>query len=344
MGTTLSHTSRHAARINPSQFAKQAHELIEEIEEYIQENERNGQIYAMHRLLGSTVDLDAMIGAFSRWLSQITTHYLVAFRFLGGRRICSACSHDSCRVPPRLQLNAIFNKLISHSSAERQVGSFRQSDLYYHFWQLDRQDKDCLLIVHPKPELLVPPFQNFEEEILKELMGPLNRALAYERLYDLARRDALTGLANRRVFEERAITEMATANRQGHPLVLACMDLDHFKVINDRLGHGRGDEVLQTVSQTFSRMVRDSDLLARVGGDEFIMILPNTTLENAGQLMERLCASIRGLDIRVPGFPALGVSVGLALWRPNDSLESWSHQADEALYRAKSAGRSRVCC
>ncbi|MBF0627462.1 MAG: GGDEF domain-containing protein [Magnetococcales bacterium] len=338
MGISISLENRRKMMIDPSLFARQPRALVEEIEEYRKETERLGRIYELHRQLGTTLDLDSMIEAFSRWLVPVMPHNLVAYRRFG-RRLHTACS---CHGPDRQVLQEMAQGLMAHPLNEKRSGELPTVGRFYHLWPLDPEHDDCLLVIHPCPELSTAPFLHLEEEVLDELRGPLERAMAYEDLYDQARRDALTGLVNRRVFEERATMEMANANRHGQPLVLACLDLDHFKAINDRLGHGEGDAVLRTVSQTFARIVRDSDLLARIGGDEFAMILPNTPLDKAGLLMERLCKAVRALDIHAPDSAPLGVSVGLTQWQPHETLPSWWERADAALYRAKANGRSRV--
>ncbi|MBF0614443.1 MAG: GGDEF domain-containing protein [Magnetococcales bacterium] len=338
MGISISLENRRKLMIDPALFAQKPRALIEEIEEYRKETERLGRIYELHRQLGTTLDLDSMIDAFSRWLIPVMPHNLVAYRRFG-RRMHTACS---CHGPDRQLLQELAQELLNQPITDKRSGDLPSVDRYYHLWPLDPHHEDCLLVIHPCPEISTAPFLHLEEEILEELRGPLERALAYEDLYDQARRDALTGLVNRRVFEERAAMEMAHAHRDGRPLALACLDLDHFKAINDRLGHGEGDAVLQTVSRTFARIVRDSDLLARIGGDEFAMILPNTPLDKANLLMERLCNAVRALDIHAPGSAPLGVSVGLALWQPHQSLQLWWESADAALYRAKAAGRSQV--
>ncbi|MEO5346928.1 MAG: GGDEF domain-containing protein [Magnetococcus sp. YQC-9] len=340
MGISISLENRRKTMINPALFARQPRALIEEIEEYRKETERLGRIYELHRQLGMTLDMDSMIEAFSRWLVPVMPHNLVAYRRLD-RRIHLTCSSHG---PERLQLQEIAQELMGQPLKEKQSGCLPTVERFYHLWPLDPGHEDLLLVIHPCAELSTAPFEHLEAEVLEELRGPLERALAYEDLYDQARRDALTGLVNRRVFEERSMLEMAHAHRHGYPLVLACLDLDHFKAINDRMGHGEGDGVLQTVSKTFARIVRDSDLLARVGGDEFAMILPNTSLENAVLLMGRLCNAVRALGICAPGAAPLGVSVGLALWQPEyTTLAAWWERADAALYRAKAAGRSQVC-
>ena len=339
MGIQVSLQSKRHQEINPDLFARHPRGLIEEIEDYKRQAERLARIYDLHRSLGLTLDLDAMIEAFSRWLAPQIGHELVAYRHFGRKRTPTACS---CHGPFRNTLQQAALKLMEHSVQKMRVGAVEGTHLHYHLWPLDGDNKGCLLLIHAEPRIPTLSHGRMVEEILQELRGPLERALAYEDLYDQARRDALTGLVNRRVFEERVGQELANAERYNHPLVLASLDLDHFKAINDSLGHGAGDKVLRRVSRTFSNIIRDSDLLARVGGDEFALILPNTGLESAQMLMNRLCDAVRKLDIRAPGSEPLGVSIGLAAWEKGTSFKSWWNQSDTALYRAKASGRSRV--
>ena len=330
---------RRRQQINPGLFARYPTGLIEEIEDYKRQTERLARIYDLHRKLGETLDLDAMTEAFSRWLSLYLGHSLVAYRHFGQNRLPTACS---CHGPHRRQLLDVAMELMQWPVRKVRNGRVREMGLYYHLWPLSPQDDDCLLLFHTESRSINERSFRMVEEVLQELRGPLQRALAYEELYNQARRDALTGLVNRRVFEERITLEMANAERHGLPLVLACLDLDYFKSVNDKMGHAEGDAVLKRVSQTFREIVRDTDLLARVGGDEFAMILPHTTLDNAQQLMDRLCQSVADLDIRAEGSPPLGVSIGLAAWKPGIAYKDLWNQSDAALYRAKSGGRCQV--
>ncbi len=339
MGVHVALDNRRKHRINPDLFARKPTDLLEEIEGYKRQTERLARIYDLHRKLGKTLDLNAMIEALSRWLMPMLEHDLLAYRHFGRQRLPAACS---CHGPDRKQLMESAMLLMSQPIKYVCNGTIAGTDLFYHLWPLDENNEECLLIIHRKFYPGTDPFCQLAGEFLQELRGPLERALAYEDLYDQARHDTLTGLVNRRVFEERVIQEMANAQRYGHPLVLACLDLDHFKAINDRLGHLRGDAVLREVSATFAKIVRDSDLLARVGGDEFAMILSNTSLESATLLMDRLCHSVTALDICAPGSKPLGVSIGLTAWKPGIPFEAWWNQTDEALYQAKASGRSQV--
>jgi len=162
-------------------------------------------------------------------------------------------------------------------------------------------------------------------------------------LEHLAREDALTGLANRRRFEERAHEELLRAGRYQHPLSVLLADLDHFKTINDTYGHSYGDIVLKEVGQAFFRHCRSSDLCARYGGEEFAILLPETRVAEARLVAERLCAAVRKLkfshaDVQVT--TSFGVTcVDTA---SPQSLTELLEQADQALYTAKHNGRNRV--
>ena len=125
-------------------------------------------------------------------------------------------------------------------------------------------------------------------------------------------------LPNRLVFKERIDCIIERANRYNHPLTLAALDLDHFKEVNDTMGHLMGDEVLQQVTAALKKQIRLSDLLVRMGGDEFLLILPDTDMTAARNLGERLCRSWKSLDINA-GQAKLSVSIGLCQWQPEMS-------------------------
>lgn len=159
-----------------------------------------------------------------------------------------------------------------------------------------------------------------------------------------ARTDALTGVASRRAFTEAAEAEMQRAIRYRTELSMLMMDLDHFKVINDTHGHVTGDAVLVSFAQTVLQQIRKVDLLARLGGEEFVVLLPNINAEHALALAERIRQAVSSGHLQVDGYPLrFSVSIGVAQFDHNElSLNSWLARADVALYRAKSLGRDRV--
>lgn len=162
----------------------------------------------------------------------------------------------------------------------------------------------------------------------------------------LSERDALTGLPNRRAFEARALQELDRASRAGETPLLLMVDLDHFKGINDRYGHGAGDAVLRAVAQALQAAVRPMDTVARLGGEEFGVLLPNVTPARAHLLAERLRATVARDPVVLPDGMRLPVSASLggALAAPwvRTTLAHWMERADRQLYEAKRAGRDRV--
>lgn len=156
----------------------------------------------------------------------------------------------------------------------------------------------------------------------------------------LASVDTLTGVMNRRSFLKYADREISRAKRHTQELALVFMDIDHFKRVNDTYGHHVGDEVLKAFANIIRERVRSTDLMARWGGEEFIILLPETGKEAAHALAD----SLRGAVASAP-FPAVGqvsCSAGVAGWQHGESFELWCARADAALYKAKEGGRNRV--
>jgi diguanylate cyclase (GGDEF)-like protein len=152
------------------------------------------------------------------------------------------------------------------------------------------------------------------------------------RLRALAGTDPLTGTANRRAWDDEIAVAIQQAELDGRALAVALLDLDDFKGYNDRFGHQAGDRLLKEVSAAWQSILRVSDLLARIGGDEFAVLLNGCRLETAAQIAERLRSAV----------PAANCSVGVAAWARAEPVEELLARADEALYDAKEAGRGRV--
>ncbi len=174
----------------------------------------------------------------------------------------------------------------------------------------------------------------------------IRAACDLERARRLADTDGLTGLYNHRYLQQRLAQEVERAERYGRSLSLAMADIDDFKTYNDAFGHPRGDEVLIEVSRILQRVGRGTDVVARYGGDEFTLILPETAVTEAGVLAERARHCVEALDTGdgVAGSPPLTLSLGVASCAAaSNTRESLIGAADAALYRAKQLGRNRVC-
>ena len=168
---------------------------------------------------------------------------------------------------------------------------------------------------------------------------------ANERLRTAAFRDELTGLYNHRFFQESLAKELASVDRYQHPAALVMLDVDNFKAINDTHGHRRGDIVLRAVGQYLLRTTRASDVAARYGGDEFVILLRETSLEGAKSRAETICSALRDIVIDIEGFKlAITASLGIAGQQPGSQVhkDTLIDLADKALYLAKKAGRNRV--
>lgn len=162
-----------------------------------------------------------------------------------------------------------------------------------------------------------------------------------KRLDELGRTDALTGLANRRECLSLVGTELARHRRNGRPAVLVILDIDNFKEINDRYGHPIGDEVLCEIARVLRESSRRSDSVARYGGDEFVMMLPETTVRGAEEASRRIRARLEGVKFDRAAGLRCTVSLGAAEASKEMDVGAWVREADAALYRAKLAGRDR---
>ncbi len=179
-------------------------------------------------------------------------------------------------------------------------------------------------------------------QIIESDSRQLSDELTRVRLLSLT--DELTGLPNRRAFLRRIEDEVARVQRYGFPLSLALMDLDHFKQVNDKYGHGGGDEVLQIYSKNILSIFRHHDLVARYGGEEFAVLLPNTDEEGSMRALTKVRG--RALETRWQAngdmIPVPSFSAGVSLYKPGETADAFIERADKALYRAKRLGRNRV--
>ena len=159
-----------------------------------------------------------------------------------------------------------------------------------------------------------------------------------------AETDPLTGLFNRRAFDRLARRDVQTARRHHDPTFLLFLDLDRFKSVNDRFGHQAGDRVIVGLAETITACIRDTDLSARFGGEEFAVLLPRTSLESAKTVAERIRQSLESRTFEGEGVAfSVTISIGMAaLDGGQDDLSGLMHRADQALYRAKENGRNRV--
>ncbi|URI07186.1 diguanylate cyclase [Aquincola tertiaricarbonis] len=180
-------------------------------------------------------------------------------------------------------------------------------------------------------------------ETLEARVAERTQALAHANaeLNQLARRDALTGLPNRRAADERLASELSRHRRNHQPLTLLGIDIDHFKRVNDTHGHAAGDATLVQVAQLLQRTLRSTDFVARTGGEEFLVLLPETDTEGGQQVAEKLRAAVEALTLETVGSVTISVGMTNRAHTYRDGAAA-THAADVALYAAKRGGRNRV--
>ncbi len=207
---------------------------------------------------------------------------------------------------------------------------------------LDDAQDGSRLILHPSPK----PFSAADRDLARSLVTQGRVALENARLSTIVQRQAvtddLTELPNRRRFMEELRREIARVERDATPLALVLFDIDDFKRINDRCGHGAGDDVLRSTAEVIRARLRRTDMAGRLGGEEFGVLLPGTDARGGAALAE----DIRGglvRDIRVVGLTApVTASFGVAVYHPGETEAEFLGDADKALYRAKAAGKNQV--
>ena len=181
------------------------------------------------------------------------------------------------------------------------------------------------------------------EKLMCCLLYPLRNALLYREALASAQKDALTGICNRAALDDALRTEVNLAGRHRMPLAIIVFDIDHFKVINDRFGHSQGDKAIKAVVQCAQSCARNTDMLFRYGGEEFVMVLRNTTLNGARLLAERIRRKVEKLECQGKRKRVeMTVSAGVTTWKHGESPHRFFERADRALYTAKNTGRNCV--
>ncbi len=314
-------------------------QIMAKLDQYRKQSEELVLMNELHTRLAGAFDLQGMIEAFSVWLMPLVDHEVVAYHHPD--KDCSQVI-CSCHGPERRRVLQLAQKFFRQPKKDDCLDCATLEGFKVTCWNMPRAETGLLVLLQKGTEI---------DQNKKELMdgavavmeGPLKRAVYYEELVEQATKDSLTGLANRRVYEDRIDSFLERAKRNKQPMTMASLDLDNFKKINDSLGHAQGDRVLAEVAMLLSETVRASDLLVRMGGDEFVVVLPNTDLSAAQKLANRICKAVRKLGFRTPNGEQLGISIGLAQWNPRLSSAEWLQRADEVLYQAKADGRNRVC-
>lgn len=179
------------------------------------------------------------------------------------------------------------------------------------------------------------------EGTLERVVWPLRNALTYRQAVRVSLTDPLTGVGNRGALDQSMIREIAGAHRFNHPLSIIMLDIDHFKGVNDRYGHDCGDEILKQVAMAVSSSLRKTDTIYRYGGEEFVVLLPSTSMAMAEIVGKRLRQDIHG--VHLPNHKSVTASFGIAQLKIDEDATGLIQRTDQALYQAKKSGRDRIC-
>ena len=198
-----------------------------------------------------------------------------------------------------------------------------------------------LCVLDTRPRDLTPTQLRLLQRLGRQVMALIELRARGAALEQLARRDELTGLGNRRELTETLERELAHRERYGGDLTVALLDVDHFKAVNDRYGHLAGDEVLRRIGHELTQGRRRVDVVGRYGGEEFLVVLPQTSLQGAQAALEAVRERVARLDLDDVAH-AVTVSVGIAAASGQQSPQALVGAADQALYTAKALGRNRV--
>ncbi|MFW5891535.1 MAG: GGDEF domain-containing protein [bacterium] len=260
-----------------------------------------------------------------------------------------------------LKLQSIFGNQILNDITFKNDAAYKKFNLYFKDEIIKKQLYNsyiCYIFNLEKGFYLIGIEQKLEQSDIITKISKLNNEMsnmtrelkkkniklkkANQKIEELLRTDKLTGLSNRRHFMEYFGKMISNAKRHSIPLSLIMCDLDRFKNINDSYGHNLGDKVLKNVGKILQKETRDEDLAARIGGEEFTIILNGTTLEGGYNYAERIRKKISELELKqLP--ETVTISIGITELKESDDQDSFLKRADKALYKAKNNGRNQVC-
>ncbi len=312
-------------------------QLLSELSYYRRQSERLQKVNELYCRIAAVVNLPSMLETYSVWLSQYVPHLLIGYNNPNRKRMHLYCSNHG---PDRRKAIETAETCLLES-AEQAEQDYESKNYHVHRWLLESDENSKLLLLLRKDFSIPRAEMDLINDSLATIAEPLNKALEYEEISQQARKDSLTGLPNRFVFSEQIDSILERARRQINPVTIAAMDLDKFKLVNDTRGHMYGDMVLKKVARAMQKQIRVNDLLVRMGGDEFLLVLSDTDLQAAKILCERLCRAVDDLDV-FAGTERLGLSIGLIEWDRQMSTETWLEKADDMLYQAKARGGSAV--
>jgi diguanylate cyclase len=249
---------------------------------------------------------------------------------------------SSRRPPQATSLREGAGQRIADRIATRVADAYGLSNVLAAPLRVDGQTEGAIVVSRRTSEPWPASAHRILEAAATEASAALTRVYSLREAEARASTDALTGLPNRRYFDEY-LGLLAKRRRAEDRVGVLMIDIDRFKKLNDTFGHAAGDHVLREVARAIGQAVREDDVPARFGGEEFAVLLRNPSPEVAVEVGERVRRAVSALDLRRLGVPGVSVSVGVAVaMTPDVSLDVVIDEADRALYRAKRAGRDRV--
>ena len=293
-----------------SQSDSQVINNILNVDKVADDNPKLGLALRVSNALQTTLDMEQLIGLFSQQISPALPHDSISYQNDAHGIIIAAKGRKkkySCNY--RILLNG---KLLGEVSLHRN-------------WEFGLEEGKVF------------------EYTLCSLVYPLRNAILYQEALHAAHKDPLTGVNNRATLDETLVRETRLARRYERPLSIIVLDIDHFKVVNDTLGHAAGDCVIRATAERTASCIRSTDMLFRYGGEEFVILLSNTNSKGASYLAGRIRKAIERTQTHCNGTPAkVTVSLGVATLLSEENENDFFTRADSALYRAKNEGRNCV--
>ena len=307
--------------------------------------QRELQLREAHGQLRNVLDAATQVAIIATDLSGVIITFNVGAERMLGYDSATACSQLTLQqllLPAELdahtrELSQRYGRTVAPSEAML-VEAVDEPGQPARDWTFVRQDGSTLLV-----SMQVSAVVDEDDQwvgYLAVCLDVTERKRVEEELRTMSVTDALTGVYNRRYFQERLQAELLRADRHGGRFSVIMLDIDHFKAINDEQGHATGDLVLQIICQRISQRLRRSDVFCRLGGEEFMILCPDTDPSQAYQLARELWGELRNAPI--DGVGQVTASFGLASWRPNEKGDALLLRADSGVYAAKLAGRDRI--
>jgi diguanylate cyclase len=253
---------------------------------------------------------------------------------------------------PTEEISQLIQHLLQHLDNWHQDARAQQSVLDKNL-QCLQQCKTPQEINNCLQNTILPPINHIQQhteqlysqlqsaaEVIRQLKQQLEQATS------LSKTDSLTNIANRRGYDERLLQFIQHAQQKSQTFAMLLLDLDHFKQVNDRFGHLVGDSALRYIARVLTQQIREKDALARLGGEEFVILLADVHYDQAMKVAELIRKQIQAKSLRVKGQEqslSFTISIGLAIYQMGEDGDSLFDRADKALYQAKQTGRNRVC-